>query len=113
MRKYSNVEPKLARLLEPGDRYPTEKVIESVVKTTADVLVTFDDGSSMRLAYEDALLVGTPPVDPSPASESQDAAAVAAAVLADAEPMEDAPDEVDSAEDDTGASVVTPKGKAN
>lgn len=101
MRKYVNVEPKLARLLEPGDRYPVEKVIDSVVKTTADVLVTFDDGSSLRLAYDDALLVGSP-VEPSPASVSAEAAAVAAAVLADAEPTGDAGDEVDAGDVEAG-----------
>jgi len=102
-RRYVTVEPKLARLLEPGDRYPVEKVIDTVVKTSSDVLVTFDDGSSLRMAYEDALLVAAQPVDPSPASMSADAAAVAAAVLAEAEPMGDAAEDGDPAEDDTGA----------
>lgn len=87
-RRYYNVEPKLARLLEPGDRYPIEKEVETVVKSTADVLVTFDDGSMLRLSYDDALLVTTPTPD-TRAAEAVEAALVAAEVLAQAEPVGD------------------------
>jgi len=93
-RRYFNVEPKRARLLEPGDVLPVEKVISSVVKTTADVLVTFDDGSNLRLDYDDALLVASP-LPNSRAAVAAEAATAAGEVLAAAEPTGTPADEAE------------------
>jgi len=87
-RRYYTVEPRLARLLEPGDRYPVDKIITSVEKRTNDIVVGFDDGTSMHLDYTDALMIATPPASPSPASEMADVVPIVAEIIQSEPPAE-------------------------
>lgn len=46
VRRYTNVEPKPVMELVPGDQVVTQRTIAQVVRTSDQVTVTFDDGTT-------------------------------------------------------------------
>ncbi len=49
--------PRKSRDLRPGMRFPVVKVIARVEMTADTTVLTFDDGSTMRLALGDSIEV--------------------------------------------------------